>query len=298
MEELKLDLWREILTPEATAELLKAVRAKIADFGYSESRVVFELFQNADDAYRQFEAADDQACFRLEILSDGSGGFRIVHWGRPINHLGSDVREGRSLGRDRDLLNMLLMNFSEKRGHDLTGKFGLGFKSVHVVSDNVGIASGYIALRIRGGLVPVSWADGRDKAEAYKRLDGRKATVIDVPFATETGREGAQATGAFLRSAAWLPAFAREIRRIEIRGIDVSDAIDCVRLPILEDRTIDVVVSASTREKQRALRFDLDGGYCLLLKIGATGPEPFSRLLRATMEPCPTRRGGVVRLVA
>ena len=77
------------------------------------------------------------------------------------------MREGRHLGRDRDLLNMLLMNFSEKRvGDDLTGKFGLGFKSVHVVSDNVGIASGYIALRITGGLLPVSWAGGKDKAEA------------------------------------------------------------------------------------------------------------------------------------
>ena len=280
MEQLKLNLWREILKPEAAAELLTAVRAKITDFGYSAGRVLFELFQNADDAYRQFEVATDEACFRVEIVPEDSGGFRIVHWGRPINHLGSDVREGRRLGRDRDLLNMLLMNFSEKRvGDDLTGKFGLGFKSVHVVSDNVGIASGYIALRIAGGLLPVSWPGGRDEAEAHKRPDGRKATVIDVSFAAETQRKGGDATKAFLDSAAWLPAFAREISRIEIFGADVSETIECVRSPILDDGTIDVVVSTSIRGKQRALRFDLGGGYCLLMKIGATGPERFSRHL-------------------
>ena len=150
---------------------------------------------------------------------------------------------------------------------------------MHVVSDNVGIASGYIALRIRGGLLPVSWTEGRDAAEAYKQVDGRKATVIDVPFATETARKGSEATAAFLNSAAWLPAFAREIGRIEIHGVDTSYAIECVRSPILDDRTIDVVVIASSQEKQRALRFDLGGGYCLLLKIGATGPEPFSKRL-------------------
>ena len=277
MEELKTNLWREVLKPDVAAELLTAVRAKIEDFGYSAGRILFELFQNADDAYRQFEVETEQACFRVELLSEGLGGFRVVHWGRPINHL--DVREGRRLGHDRDLLNMLLMNFSEKRvGDDLTGKFGLGFKSVHVVSDSVGIASGYIALRITGGLLPVSWAAGKDVADAHKRPNGPKATVIDVPFAAEAQSEGDEAKKAFLGSAAWLPAFARKISRIEILG-DVLETIKCVRSPILDDRTIDVVVSISS-EKQRALRFDLGDGFCVLVKVGTTGPEPFSRNLK------------------
>ena len=154
---------------EMAAELLSAVRGKIRDFGYSASRVLFELFQNADDAYRQQDAATKDACFRVEISSEGAGGFRVIHWGRPINHLGPDAREGRRLGHDRDLLNMLLMNFSEKRpGEDLTGKFGLGFKSVHVLSDSVGIASGFIALRTVGGFVPTAWPNGIDEAESPK----------------------------------------------------------------------------------------------------------------------------------
>jgi hypothetical protein len=104
-------------------ELLSAVRSKIRDFGYSASRVLFELFQNADDAYRQHDGPETDAGFRVESLLEDVGGFRVVHWGCPINHLGRDADEGRRVGHERDLLNMLLMSFSEKRpGDDLTGK--------------------------------------------------------------------------------------------------------------------------------------------------------------------------------
>jgi ferredoxin-NADP reductase len=73
----------------ATNELIAAVRAKINDFGYSPSRVLFELFQNADDACRQLDDTTDEACFRVELVTDDYRGFRVVHWGRPINHLGA-----------------------------------------------------------------------------------------------------------------------------------------------------------------------------------------------------------------
>ena len=163
MEELKAELWRKVCDGALAAELLSAVRGKIGDFGYSASRVLFELFQNADDAYRQHEG--DLRRTPVSVSSycrHGSGGFRVVHWGRPINHLGRDAEEGRRLGHDRDLLNMLLMNFSEKRpGDDLTGKFGLGFKSVHVLSDSVGIASGFIAIA-DGWRVSAGSLAGRD----------------------------------------------------------------------------------------------------------------------------------------
>ena len=55
MEELKAELWQKVSDSALAAELLSAVRAKIGDFGYSASRVLFELFQNADDAYRQHD---------------------------------------------------------------------------------------------------------------------------------------------------------------------------------------------------------------------------------------------------
>lgn len=276
IEKLKTELWQAVSEPQIAVELLAAVRSKIKDFGYSASRVLFELFQNADDAYRQQDAATEDACFRVEISSQGTGGFRVTHWGRPVNQLGPD---GRRLGHDRDLLNMLLMNFSEKRpGEDLTGKFGLGFKSVHVLSDSVGIASGFIALRTVGGFVPTAWPNGIDEAEARKRSGGRKATVIDVPFSAETSGNGGEAARAFRASMTWMPAFARAIRRLEIIGDDPV-SIDCTFTPLVDESAIQVVSIVGAR-RQRGLRFDLVDRYSLLLKVDAAGPCAFSHELR------------------
>ena len=274
MEELKAELWRKVSDRTLATELLSAVRAKIGDFGYSASRVLFELFQNADDAYRQHREPASDARFRVEPLPGDPGGFRVVHWGRPINHRGHDAEEGRRVGHDRDLLNMLLMNFSEKRpGDDLTGKFGLGFKSVHVLSDGVGIASGFIALRTAGGFLPIPWPEGIDIAEGQKTPGGRKATVIEVRFAAETADKGAEAMAALKSAATWLPAFARTIRRVEIED-DVPMSVDCSSLPLLGESQFSVV-SMSGGHRERALRFDLSSGFALLLHIGAAGPDRF-----------------------
>ena len=294
MEELKSELWRKISDGTLATELLSAVRAKIGDFGYSASRVLFELFQNADDAYRQHGEPASDARFRVEQLPGDPGGFRVVHWGRPINHMGHDAEEGRRVGHDRDLLNMLLMNFSEKRpGDDLTGKFGLGFKSVHVLSDGVGIASGFIALRTAGGFLPMPWPEGIDIAEGRKAPGGRKATVIEVPFSAETAEKGAEAMAAFKSAVTWLPAFARTIRRVEIED-DVPMSVDCSSLPLLDESQVSVV-SMSGGRRERALRFDLSSGFALLLHIGAAGPDRFpddlNRLWNLAPLEVPSRSG-------
>lgn len=294
MEELKSELWRQISDSTLATELLSAVRAKIGDFGYSASRVLFELFQNADDAYRQHGEPASDAHFLLEPLPGGPGGFRVVHWGRPINHMGHDAEEGRRVGHDRDLLNMLLMNFSEKRpGDDLTGKFGLGFKSVHVLSDGVGIASGFIALRTAGGFLPMPWPEGIDIAEGRKAPGGRKATAIEVPFSAETAEKGAEAVAAFKSAVPWLPAFARAIRRVEIED-DVPMSVDCSSLPLLDEIQVSVV-SMSGGCRERALRFDLSSGFTLLLHIGVAGPDRFpddlNRLWNLVPLEVPSRSG-------
>jgi hypothetical protein len=294
MEELKAELWQKISDSTLATELLSAVRAKIGDFGYSASRVLFELFQNADDAYRQHSEPASNARFRIESLPGDPGGFRVVHWGRPINHMGHDAEEGRRVGHDRDLLNMLLMNFSEKRlGDDLTGKFGLGFKSVHVLSDGIGIASGFIALRTAGGFLPTPWPEGIDIAEARKAPGGRKATVIEVPLSAETADKGADAMTAFKSAVTWLPAFARTIRRVEIED-DVPTSVDCSSLPLLGESQVSVV-SMSGASRERALRFDLSSGFALLLHIGAAGPDRFpddlNRLWNLAPLEVPSRSG-------
>ena len=111
---LKKGLWRSIREPAAAKEVLAAVRDRISDQGYGAHRVLFELFQNADDAYVQLESDAGSARFRVDFGSADDRRLRIAHWGRRINR-GSNVETARPLGYDRDLLNMLVMSLSEKR---------------------------------------------------------------------------------------------------------------------------------------------------------------------------------------
>ena len=274
MNALKSDLWQAVSDPEAAFELLTAVRARIGEYGYSPARVLFELFQNADDAYRQLDLPVDDACFRVELSQDGAGGFRVIHWGRPINHLGRDPEDGRRRGHGRDLLNMLLMNFSEKRPeNDLTGKFGLGFKSVHVLSDSVGIVSDFITLRTAGGFLPKPWPEGMALIEQYRSPDGRKATMIDVPFSDATSAEGMKAIAAFRDAMLWLPVFARAVHRLQLCDPDPV-TVECTASELLDEAAIQVITIAGY-DRRRALRFDLVDGYRLLLAIDAAGPNAF-----------------------
>jgi hypothetical protein len=129
-----------------------------------------------------------------------------------------------------------------------------------------------------GGFLPGAWPEGIDVAEDRKRPGGRKATVIDVPFSTETAAKGAEAIAAFRAAVTWLPAFARAIRRIEIVD-DAPLSIDCLFSEPLDGRAIRVV-SVSGPHSERALRVDLFAGYSLLLRIDAAGPCAFPGNLR------------------
>ena len=247
MVQLKRELWQRLHDSDAAAELLLAVRARITDLGYSAVRAVFEL------------------------LSGRPGGFRTIHWGRLVNDPGTGVN---AQGLDRDLLNMLVMNFSEKRPREaLTGKFGLGFKSVHLLSDSVGIASGFLSLRTSGGLLPKEWPRGIDLADEYRQ--DRHATVIDVPFTAATAARGEETVRVFRSAATWLPAFARQIRRIQIHDGSDPTTIECTVEGLVDDEIDAVTISKASGQKQRALSFRLGDGYRLLVRIEPDGPTIF-----------------------
>jgi hypothetical protein len=279
LSSLKQRLWDELTDAVICQELLTAIRAKIGDLGYSPERVLFELFQNADDAYGQLDHEVDAASFRVESLASPYGGFRTVHWGRTINHLGRDVETARDLGHARDLLNMLVMSFSDKRANeDLTGKFGLGFKSVHVLSDDVGVASGFISLRIRGGLLPDSWTEGLGEVEARRSPQAQKATLVDVPFTPETAPDGRLALAAFRSAAPWMPAFSHHIRHIQIDDGEPLTAEGSIT-PLLRSSTLQVIDLRGTR-RQRALRIDLGDHFHLFLGLDEAGPTPLPDTLK------------------
>ena len=274
---LKADLWKAMEVPEAQVELLGVIRSKIDEYGYSTDRVVFELFQNADDAYHQLHGHSDVSCFLLRVRPGERGGFQTIHWGRAINDFGNDPDEGRRRGFGRDLHNMLLMSFSEKRRRDgLTGQFGLGFKTVHMLSDSVGIASRFLALRTQGGLIPKPWPQGENASDKEQR-GGQQATIIDAPFVEDRRKMGREALKAFRESMIWLLLFTKQIRSIEFEDGKLTTVVERNDDEKITDRARVVTVVGDSTE--RLLMFDVRDGYSLVLRLDHDGPSRLSSAL-------------------
>ncbi len=102
--------------------------------------------------------------------------------------------------------------------------------------------------------------------------------MIDVPFSTETAANGAEAISAFKAAVAWLPAFARTIRHVEIVG-ESAVSVKCAFSEPLGKGLI-WVVSISGPHRERALRVDPFAGYSVLFRIDAAGPCAFPSDLR------------------
>ncbi|MEH2379094.1 MAG: hypothetical protein V7K27_09455 [Nostoc sp.] len=154
----------------ASSVLLQAVRDKIKQFGYQLTNIPFEIFQNADDALVELEmmaqgqpVSTERKKFILEI-DRNKHTITMMYWGRPINcfvHPDYPLRDYRDKGFGQDLEKMLSFNYSDKPNDSnnletsqVTGKFGLGFKSVHLICKEPYVFSNRIAFKIVGGLVP------------------------------------------------------------------------------------------------------------------------------------------------
>jgi hypothetical protein len=263
----KRSLWEDVASPETSTDLLALIRHGIGSFGYGPARVVFELFQNADDATLQHPLEGAPLC-RVVFKSES---LRLQHWGRLINRPGRPA-EGEREGWQRDLFNMLLMNLSEKR-EEVTGRFGLGFKSVHLIAREVGIASGFEAsCRVKGGMLPEVWEGGRTLSLDESR-DGRRATVIELEIDPEREAEAEEARAAFASCVRWLPATARVIREIEL-----NDHWFKARFAETGAAGIGHVVFEGA-EPGRALALSLDGNTTLFLPLGPDGPQALPETL-------------------
>lgn len=264
---LKDQLWTKVDQPAGHKELLERVRARITEDGYAPARIFFELFQNADDAWQQDPAWTD-APGRFELSRD-RGTTTMSHWGRLINVVGAG-NYGERMGWHRDLYHMLLLNLSDKdRAEAVTGKFGLGFKAVHLLADQVRIASRHVACHVRGGLLPDPWDQGKERSFDATR-QGRPATIIE--FDHNAGQDYDTAWDAFRRSARWLPAMARGIRQVDIRKEALVETFGAS----FEDTGAEnvCILTLTGTEAGKALVLDLDEDTTLFLPLGPTGPVP------------------------
>ncbi|MFZ4595898.1 MAG: hypothetical protein ACOYOF_16685 [Verrucomicrobiaceae bacterium] len=189
---------KQLLTATGSADvrqmLVAAVRRKMTAFEYFIGSVVMELFQNADDAVAELgdmrgNLESGHRKFVLQLNSDLRV-LDLIHWGRPINqHSFGQYTQGRHRGFDQDLHKMLTLNFSEKgigtensHAASVTGRFGLGFKSVFFVSEEPKVVSGRLGFQTRGGFYPVSLPpeDAKELRFSAAQLNdpGLAATVI------------------------------------------------------------------------------------------------------------------------
>ncbi|QDH34970.1 hypothetical protein [Porphyrobacter sp. YT40] len=261
-------LWAAAQSDKGARELLEATRQKIDEMGYAPHRVLFELYQNAVDAQAQWHG---DGRFRVEAIYDSNevlACLRVIHWGRPINQPGSHPLKAEEEGHRRDLSNMLAINHSAKEGDAVTGRFGLGFKTVHMLADEILLASGGIAIRILGGMIPADWEAGSRAVSSFHDR-GRKATLIEIPVAPDRSREALEAWDAFREAAPYLTALGRDAA-IELVDGKNEQAFRHEEHPLIEG------VGWLTLDGARyVLRFDLGNEFRLFLPFGRSGPHAF-----------------------
>ncbi|NJC05777.1 hypothetical protein GGQ97_001570 [Sphingomonas kaistensis] len=269
LDRAQRDLWAFLESEVGSQEVLRSVRQKIEELGYTDGRVLFELFQNADDALRYWRGAGSAGRFHAELERDENGRIstlRVVHWGRPINHPGHPPEEGLRREHDRDLSNMLAIGHSAKEGDGQTGRFGLGFKTVHMLSDSPRLASGSISACIRGGMIPVEWKEGRTLASRHGAR-GEKPTLIELPIAAHCAESAEKAWQEFQATAPWLVAVAPRIHRIEIGENETHECTSRLLAPGIE------MITLAGPAGRNALRIELCD-FRLFLGVGRAGPEP------------------------
>ncbi|EJM18904.1 hypothetical protein PMI21_01875 [Pseudomonas sp. GM18] len=218
---------------EMQTTVLLGVRSKLEDYQYDSTSIPFELFQNADDAVMElgqiaaFPAEGSEipdVSRRLIVEADGDS-LRFLHWGRPINARGPVGFDGEARGYGHDLEKMLILSASDKQtSQGVTGKFGLGFKSVLLVCDRPRIVSGHMAVEVVAGILPQSWEEAGSARECLGRhsLDRRlPGTLIELPLLPEIQPD--KILQRFCRLAGLLCVFGRAIRFIAINRAEMEE---------------------------------------------------------------------------
>lgn len=256
------DLRQLLMEDEGTQrEVLQAVRQKInKQFQYNVGSILFELFQNADDAVVELydlhpDAADIPECSSWVAVHVSSESVRFLHWGRPINKFMSPVLDeatGRARGYDQDLEKMLMLARSDKankagRRHR-TGKFGLGFKSVFLATDVPKILSGRLAFEVVGGFLPkrLDDADRQRMSVVCESLQpvpigtSSEGTLIELELAPEA-TPASELACLFHRLVGYLLVFARQIKSCRLDVLDQrSEVIRWLPRSLFDEDTFQV----------------------------------------------------------
>lgn len=301
---------RDMLERDADVHraLLTEVRKRLGQYQYDVSSIPFELWQNADDALMELEQlTNDTASARAAGFFAGVAGnhLEFAHLGRLINEFripGGPSRE--ELGFSRDLEKMVVQSISEKSelqsrsGCTLTGKFGLGFKSVFLATSAPEILSGSVDFVIHGGIYPVRLQQpGREcLLSTLKRWvpdEWRRGTIIRLPNAIPDTVQKPTLMDLFHRLAPLLVVFSHRLKRIRFhsQGLEdydihwhprqVMDGVDFGRLEEFGNSANALVLSRSSARGRDRLQF--------LLGMNGDGFVPLAEDVPVFWVTAPTR---------
>ena len=147
---------------------IRARRDQIKGYGYNEFSVFAELLQNAEDAYfqRQQLGMDmPEPCGILFRYIQVEGAVRVLeveHQGRPFNYWQHGSKHDRSFTKDIEGVIRSAGSFkphsggasAQPSGTAAIGRFGLGFKSVYLITDCPEVYSGDWHFAIESGCLP------------------------------------------------------------------------------------------------------------------------------------------------
>lgn len=202
---------------QAQIAIFDAVRTTVKKYQYTPKCVPFELFQNADDAVVELEelGAISEKSKRFVLRWDENN-LTIMHWGRKINKSFSGSK-GIERGFDRDLEKMLVFSLSDKIG-EVTGKFGLGFKSVFLISQQPSILSGKdMGVKIAAGMLPIA-LNAKEKQnlstdlQQWQSDDSLEGTIIKLPITHDFDNVLNQVVDHFRSVTGILLAFSKRIK--------------------------------------------------------------------------------------
>ena len=236
MMELKEKL-QSLDGPASPEELniLDALRNRVeVECQYNIGSIPFEIFQNANDSFLQLRKDSRKELRRFTLKLDGQR-ILFTHWGRPINSIGETDKsenQAKQLGYGDDVEKMLFLSNSDKTNEKgITGKFGLGFKSIYLIGDIPRIISENLAFEIRAGFYPKRLgSEHRERLEPEATSDGRKlGTVIEIEAGSDE-LDTYKAFSNFIELSEYLPFFSKGVDTVEINNEGQSEIlrIDCL----------------------------------------------------------------------
>ena len=191
---------------------------------------------------------------------------------------------------------MLIVSATDKpRDDSVTGKFGLGFKSVLLVCEEPRVLSGRLAIRVVAGILPQPWENTQNSRERLTSLASDRTlpgTLIELPGVDGELKECVLRR--FRQIAGILCVFGRAIRRItHVVGTSASDYSWDPREICVDVEVGELHLRGDWGARTKALCVRSVGG-SLLIALGPKGFRPLPDTVPAIWVVAPTKEESAV----